>query len=196
MKDNMLAYEFKPDAMSELTPAPKYIEKGLNKHMHHHRDGKFNLERHRTSVISRRQNEMRYAQGRLYSHLKLDHIKRGVKELRDKAHEEELRSKGVKAQKEETFSEKYEIDDQMNLPIGTEFDFIIKAKAEEIDAQKILNNQKMDDLIEKLGYMDYRDALACNKYIIEAKRSGDYHQMARGKILEVAFSRMTAEKRV
>jgi len=33
----------------------------------------------------------------------------------------------------------------------------------------------MDDLVTKLGYMDYRDALACNKYIIEAKRSGDYH---------------------
>ena len=43
--------------------------------------------------------------------------------------------------------------------------------------------------------MDYRDALACNKYIIETKRSGDYHQLARGKVLEVAFSRMTAEKR-
>jgi hypothetical protein len=33
----------------------------------------------------------------------------------------------------------------------------------------------MDELIEKLGYFDYRDALACNKYIIEAKRSGDFH---------------------
>lgn len=33
----------------------------------------------------------------------------------------------------------------------------------------------MDELVLKLGYMDYRDALACNKYIIEAKRSGDYH---------------------
>jgi len=29
----------------------------------------------------------------------------------------------------------------------------------------------MDTLVEKLGYMDYRDALACNKYILEAKRS-------------------------
>ena len=33
----------------------------------------------------------------------------------------------------------------------------------------------MDELVEKLGYMDYRDALACNRYIIEAKRSKDYH---------------------
>lgn len=41
----------------------------------------------------------------------------------------------------------------------------------------------MDELITKLGYMDYRDALACNKYILETKRSGDYHQIARGRIL-------------
>jgi hypothetical protein len=38
----------------------------------------------------------------------------------------------------------------------------------------MLNNEKMDQLIEQLGYMDYRDALACNKYILEAKRSADY----------------------
>ena len=33
----------------------------------------------------------------------------------------------------------------------------------------------MDQLVEKLGYLDYRDALAANKYILEAKRNGDYH---------------------
>ena len=57
------------------------------------------------------------------------------------------------------------------------------------------NNDKMDELVIKLGYMDYRDALACNKYIIEAKRSGQYHQVARGRILEQAFQRMTVAKR-
>ena len=40
---------------------------------------------------------------------------------------------------------------------------------------KVWNNKVMDELVEKLGYMDYRDALACNKYILEAKRHGDYH---------------------
>jgi hypothetical protein len=32
----------------------------------------------------------------------------------------------------------------------------------------------MDDLVEKLGYLDYRDCLAVNKYILDAKSSGDY----------------------
>ena len=85
------------------------------------------------------------------------------------------KSKKLKRRKNKETFKMMEVDDQMDLPIGTEYDFIIKRKAEEIDNQKLLNNKKMDELIEKLGYMDYRDALACNKYIIEAKRSGEYH---------------------
>lgn len=44
-----------------------------------------------------------------------------------------------------------------------------------IDKEKFWNNRIMDELVEKLGYMDYRDALVCNKYILEAKRNKDYH---------------------
>jgi hypothetical protein len=50
----------------------------------------------------------------------------------------------------------------------------------------------LDELVEKLGYMDYRDALACNKYILEAKKQQDYHVQARAKILGVAMSRYNA----
>jgi len=46
----------------------------------------------------------------------------------------------------------------------------------------------MDDLVMKLGHMDYRDALAANKYILEAKRHGDYHQQARAKTLSLALT--------
>lgn len=64
-----------------------------------------------------------------------------------------------------------------------------------VDKQKFQNNQAMDELVQKLGYMDYRDALACNKYIIEAKRHGDYHQAARAKILSVAIAKYNSLKR-
>lgn len=40
-----------------------------------------------------------------------------------------------------------------------------------------------------MGYLDYRDALACNKYILETKRHGDYHQQARAQVLGLAFAR-------
>ncbi len=65
-----------------------------------------------------------------------------------------------------------------------------------IDKQKFWNNRVMDDLVNKLGYMDYRDALAANKYILEAKRHGDYHQQARAKILTVAMSKYNTQKRL
>ena len=80
------------------------------------------------------------------------------------------------------------LDDQYNLPVGTQYDYILKSKQKEKDDKKLLNDMKMDELVSKLGYMDYRDALACNKYIMEAKRSGEYHQVARARILEVAFN--------
>lgn len=53
----------------------------------------------------------------------------------------------------------------------------------------------MDSLIEKMGYLDYRDALAANKYILEAREKGDFHQKARAKLLAVAYARMSKLKR-
>lgn len=47
----------------------------------------------------------------------------------------------------------------------------------------------MDELVLKLGYMDYRDLLAVNKYIVEAKLTGKYEQIARGTILQKALAK-------
>lgn len=72
---------------------------------------------------------------------------------------------------------------------------MIKEKADLINNKKFKNNQLMDDLVQQLGYMDYRDALAMNKYILEAKRHGDYHQQARARTLTLALNRMNRLKR-
>ena len=61
---------------------------------------------------------------------------------------------------------------------------------------EVQNNKKMDELIDKLGYMDFRDALACNKYILEAKISQDYGQVARAKVLETAFKTLDERQKV
>ena len=92
--------------------------------------------------------------------------------------------------------DRFDYDDQFKLPYGVGYDHVIKKRTDMIDKQKFLNNRVMDELVEALGYMDYRDALACNKYIMEAKRHGDYHQQARAKILGVAMSRYNAQKRL
>lgn len=60
---------------------------------------------------------------------------------------------------------------------------------------KLQNNRTMDDLVQKLGYMDYRDMLAVNRYILDSKREGDYKQQARAKTLAIAMSQMTRLKR-
>ena len=61
------------------------------------------------------------------------------------------------------------------MPYNFGFDNVIKKKADLINNKKFYNNRMMDNLIEKLGYLDYRDALAANRYILEARRHGDYH---------------------
>lgn len=53
----------------------------------------------------------------------------------------------------------------------------------------------MNELVGKLGYLDYRDALACNKYILEAKRHGEYHQSARAQILSIAMARYNYKRK-
>jgi hypothetical protein len=93
----------------------------------------------------------------------------------------------------ENFSPK--IEDEFNLPFGFGFDHIIKEKADKINNQKFKNNKLMDDLVEKLGYLDFRDALAANKFILESKRHGDYHQQARAKTLSIAMNKMTRLRR-
>lgn len=67
------------------------------------------------------------------------------------------------------------IESEFSLPYGFGFDHIIKEKIDSINDQKFKNNQLMDELVEKLGYLDYRDALAANKYILESHRHKDIH---------------------
>lgn len=69
-----------------------------------------------------------------------------------------------------------EVDPNTNLPYGLGYDDIIKAEgAGGDDISRVRNDRAVDTLVQKLGYMDYRDALACNRYIIEARVSSDYH---------------------
>ena len=86
------------------------------------------------------------------------------------------------------------MDQELHLPFGYGFDEIIKEKNELISSKKFHNNKVMDDIVEKLGYIDYRDALAANKFILEAKKHGSVHQQARAKTLSLAMSRLNAIK--
>ena len=160
------------------------------------------LERFRDNSIAKRRQRDRFMTGRLFAHIRQEELRTAVQEIHNKASRIEgdaaftlgdaaavIKEKGVQV-------DKFEYDDQFKLPYGVGFDHVIKKRADNIDKQKFWNNRVMDDLVNKLGYMDYRDALAANKYILEAKRHGDYHQQARAKILTVAMSKYNTQKRV
>ena len=136
--------------------------------------------------------------GRLFAHLRQDELRSAVQEIHEKETGTSIDAAYSTTQIKEqgVWVDRFEYDDQFKLPYGVGFDHIIKKKADMIDKQKFWNNRVMDELVNKLGYMDYRDALAVNKYIIEAKRHGDYHQQARSKILTVAISKYNSQKRV
>lgn len=54
MKDDMTSYEYIPDAINNLMPIPRYPTKSLNANHDLMRDNKYNLERKRTSQITKR----------------------------------------------------------------------------------------------------------------------------------------------
>lgn len=68
------------------------------------------------------------------------------------------------------------IEKEFALPYGFGYDHIIKDKIEAINNKKFSNNLLMDELVDKLGYLDFREALAANKYILEAHGHKDINQ--------------------
>ena len=128
----------------------------------------------RTATLTKRANERRFQRGRTFAHQRFTEMKLEVAKIRQLEQQDksdtltQKEPKGVRL-------DMPEMEETYNVPMGTEFDYIYKERQELIDSQKKQNSVKMDQLVAQLGYMDYRDALACNKYIIEAKRSNDYH---------------------
>ena len=68
----MLSYEFKPEVINSIIPAPRYPTNALAPNATEQRNNKYNTERRRTSVLTKRQNEYRFTQGRMYTHIKLN----------------------------------------------------------------------------------------------------------------------------
>ena len=176
----MTAYQYRPDLIYKIDPAPQYPDGPLplppSKKLE---QDKFrnSLERFRDNSLAKQRQRDRFMTGRLFAHLRQEELRSAVKEIHDKetggksdqaADASIIKEKGV-------WVDRFEYDDQFKLPYGVGFDNVIKKKADMIDKQKFWNNRVMDELVTKLGYMDYRDALAVNKYILESKRHGDYH---------------------
>ncbi len=79
------------------------------------------------------------------------------------------------------------IDFDSKLPFGMGFDDMIRTRS--VRGMKFLQTnstyaqEMMDRLVAELGYLDYRDFLAVNKYVLEAKKSKEYWAKARSNFL-------------
>lgn len=81
MKTDMTAYEYFPETISRLDPHPNYPERAIDDRYWQWKSqqmSKTTAERLRTGSILKRQNERKYTQGRLFSHIKLAQIKKEV----------------------------------------------------------------------------------------------------------------------
>jgi hypothetical protein len=94
MKSDLNAYEFKTPLISRVVPAPQLPDRAMPKHKHQVRsiDNQANFEQLRTSAITRKTRNFNYNQGRLYSHFKLEEMRREIQSLKDK----ESKQKAVK----------------------------------------------------------------------------------------------------
>ena len=168
------SYEYQPEQIIRIHPGTQFIDNPMNHGEKRERDRQASAERQRTAILTYNANKKRFYRGRIFAHEKFYNMKQEVQKIKDL--EQDSKSKVIEEKQPKGYwLEMMEKEDQFNVPVGTDFDYIIKERANQIDSQKKINSQKMDELVAQLGYMDYRDALACNKYIIEAKRSGDYN---------------------
>ena len=200
----MTAYQYRPDLIYNIDPSPQYPDGPHplpEKTALERSKFKDSLEKFRDNQIGKKRQRERMMTGRLFAHLRQEELRQAVQDIHDKetsasgdAAAESLSSAAIK--EKGVWVDHFDYDDQFKLPYGVGYDHVIKKRTDMIDKQKFWNNRVMDELVESLGYMDYRDALACNKYIMETKRHGDYHQQARAKILGVAMSRYNAQKRL
>ena len=203
-------YDWVPEIMTTIDPAPAYHNPGrvkmggLRENLRKRaREGLDNFRNPSINLAVRREKSKL---GRLMAHVKHIEMRNNIKEVRtlegtlpEEAHEtaggeNEKVIEILKSEKKSKFPP-IKVEPEFNLPYGFGFDHIIKEKIDSINEQKFKNNQIMDELVEKLGYLDYRDALAANKYILETHRHGDIHQKARAKTLALAFNRMSRLKR-
>lgn len=144
----MLSYEYMPEEISVFEPGISYPDPALRlpaKQLKQKRDANYGLERFRTAAVTKNENTQRFQQGRIYSHIKFEEMRRSVKGI--KSLEQQNEAKALKLRENGMFFQPKEIDDQFLLQYEAGYDHIIKQKAEMIDSQKSENNKMMDDLV-------------------------------------------------
>ena len=88
------------------------------------------------------------------------------------------------------------VDKDTNLVYGVGFDKYITATSG--SSQKTIKSseeRQLEDLVAKLGYVDFRDFVALNKYILEAHNHEDLVNQTKSKFLSLAMQKMNVNQK-
>ena len=85
-KTDMTAYNFKPDLIYKIDPAPQYPDNPIESETKKRENQQFkdSLEKFRDNTFSKRRQRDRFMTGRLFAHLRQEELKQAVQEIHDK----------------------------------------------------------------------------------------------------------------
>jgi hypothetical protein len=97
--------------------------------------------------------------------------------------------------KTSTQKNKLKVDETTGLIYGLGYDDVISEQLRNTtSARKREENNNLNELVEKLGYLDLRDFIAINKYILQAKNHEESVNQAKAKLLTIAIEKMNEIK--
>jgi hypothetical protein len=87
------------------------------------------------------------------------------------------------------------IDEETRLIYGLGYDSLIRRSSRAKHESEGESYNKLNELVNKLGYLDLRDFVALNKYILEAKNHENYANQSKAKFLALAMQKLSESKK-
>jgi len=138
-------------------------------------------------LFHRRQKEL---EDRAASHIKI------AKATREKNKGKSLNSSNGSIQEaNDAGMESSKVDKESGLLYGLGYDHLIRRSSRTKNDSEGESYNKLNELVHKLGYLDLRDFVALNKYILEAKSHESHVNQTKAKFLAVAMQRLSESKK-
>lgn len=137
-------------------------------------------------LFYRRQKEL---EDRATSHIKI------AKATREKKKNKSIYSNVSNTEANDASIETTKIDEETGLMYGQGYDHLIRRSSRTRSEEEGDSYNKLTELVTKLGYLDLRDFVALNKYILEAKNHDNLVNQTKAKFLAVAMQRLSESKK-
>jgi hypothetical protein len=138
---------------------------------------------HYVYFINRRQRELEDRANR--------HISLAKASLNAKNNKKFFPSKSLKTE-DLGVEHEVSVDKDTNLVYGLGYDNLITSGQ---SGQKSSEERQLQQLVNKLGYVDFRDFVALNKYVLEAKNHEDLINQTKSKFLQMALQKVNQNQK-